>query len=200
MKKLIILSFIFLTGITYSQTALEQMLSHPIESGFASSLDGKNIAWVINDHGKRNVMIKLGNELPKFFTDYQQDDGQEISQLAFSPNGTKLLFVRGGGLNPAGQNPNPASLTEGTEQAIYYKDISSKNQPSKITLGNSPLFYRDGLKFLFARGGQIYESALEINVIPKPLFVARGSNGNPKFSPNAINILFTSDRGDHKFQ
>lgn len=199
MKKLIILLFIFLTGITYSQTALEQMLSHPIESGFASSLDGKNIAWVINDHGKRNVMIKLGNELPKFFTDYQQDDGQEITQLAFSPNGTKLLFVRGGGLNHAGQNPNPASLAEGTEQAIYYKDISSKNQPSKITLGNSPLFYRDGLKFLFARGGQIYESTLEINVIPKPLFVARGSNGNPKFSPNAINILFTSDRGDHSF-
>ena len=199
MKKLIILLFIFLTGITYSQTALEQMLSHPIESGFASSLDGKNIAWVINDHGKRNVMIKLGNELPKFFTDYQQDDGQEISQLAFSPNGTKLLFVRGGGLNHAGQNPNPASLAEGTEQAIYYKDISSKNQPSKITLGNSPLFYRDGLKFLFAKGGQIYESTLEINVIPKPLFVARGSNGNPKFSPNAINILFTSDRGDHSF-
>ena len=199
MKKLIILLFIFLTGITYSQTALEQMLSHPIESGFASSLDGKNIAWVINDHGKRNVMIKLGNELPKFFTDYQQDDGQEISQLAFSPNGTKLLFVRGGGLNHAGQNPNPASLAEGTEQAIYYKDISSKNQPSKITLGNSPLFYRDGLKFLFAKGGQIYESTLEINVIPKPLFVARGSNSNPKFSPNAINILFTSDRGDHSF-
>ena len=199
MKKLIILLFIFLTGITYSQTALEQMLSHPIESGFASSLDGKNIVWVINDHGKRNVMIKLGNELPKFFTDYQQDDGQEISQLAFSPNGTKLLFVRGGGLNHAGQNPNPASLAEGTEQAIYYKDISSKNQPSKITLGNSPLFYRDGLKFLFAKGGQIYESTLEINVIPKPLFVARGSNSNPKFSPNAINILFTSDRGDHSF-
>jgi len=71
---------------------LEQFLSHPIESNFASSADGKNIAWVINDHGKRNVMIKIGNELPKLFTDFQQDDGQEIYQLAFSPNGTKLVL------------------------------------------------------------------------------------------------------------
>jgi dipeptidyl aminopeptidase/acylaminoacyl peptidase len=198
MKKIIYFVFLF-SGQGFCQTALEQFMSHPMESSFASSADGKNIAWVINDHGKRNIMIKLGTELPKPFTDYQQDDGQEISQLVFSPNGLKLLFVRGGGPNRNGQSPNPASLPDWPDMAIYFKDIASKNQPAKITQGSSPLFYRDGLKFLFAKAGQIYESTLEVNATPKPLFTARGFNSGPKFSPNGIEILFTSNRGDHSF-
>lgn len=198
MKKLFYLVLLLSTQ-AFCQTALEQFMSHPTESSFASSADGKNIAWVINDHGKRNIMIKLGNELPKLFTDYQQDDGQEISQLTFSPNGLKLLFCRGGGPNRNGQSPNPASLPDWPDMAIYFKDVASKNQPTKITQGSSPLFYRDGLKFLFAKAGQIYESTLEVNATPKPLFMARGFNSGPKFSPSGIEILFTSNRGDHSF-
>ena len=199
MKNCISLLLVFLVNLSMAQTNLEQFLGHPAESNFVSSVDGKNIAWTINDAGKRNVMIKTGTELPRMLTDYQQDDGQEISQLAFSPNGTKLLFVRGGVANTKGQSPNPASLAEGTEQAIYFKDIASKTSPSKITQGNSPLFYPDGLKMLFSRGGQIYETSLEINAVPKLLFTGRGTNYNPKFSPNGNEILFTSDRGDHSF-
>ncbi len=199
MKKYLCLLFVCLYQIGIAQTPLEQFLSHPIESNFASTSDGKNIAWVINDHDKRNVMIKVGNELPRLLTDYQQDDGQEISQLVFSPNGTKLVFVRGGGVNSKGQNPNPASLTEGVDQSLYVKDIASKNPAAKITQGNSPVFYPDGLKILFSKGGQIYETSLDINTTPKLLFVARGSNYGPKFSPSGNDVLFTSDRGDHSF-
>ncbi|MFM8834716.1 MAG: hypothetical protein ACKOEV_13970, partial [Cytophagales bacterium] len=117
--------FILINAQVVGQSALEQFISHPIESNFAASVDGKNIAWVINDHGKRNIMIKIGSELPKIFTDYQQDDGQEISQLVFSPNGLKLLFVRGGAPNRAGQSPNPASLADAPDMSIYFKDIAS---------------------------------------------------------------------------
>ncbi len=199
MKNSMLLFLVFLVNLSIAQTNLEQFFNHPTESNLVSSADGKNIAWTINDAGKRNVMIKTGTELPRMLTDYTQDDGQEISQLAFSPNGTKLLFVRGGTANAKGKSPNPASLSEATEQAIYFKDIASKSAAAKITLGSSPLFYPDGLKILFAKGGQIYETNLEINAVPKLLFVARGSNYNPKFSPNGIEVLFTSDRGDHGF-
>ena len=199
MKQLITIVLLLFVASAYSQTDLEQFLSHPIESGFATSADGKNIAWVINDHGKRNIIVKTGFDVPRYLTDYQQDDGQEISQLAFTPNGTKLLFVRGGAANRNGQSPNPSSLSEGTEMAIYYKELLSKTPPSKITQGNNPLIFKDGIRFLFAKGGQIYESPMDINAVPKLLFVARGINSNPKFSPNAQEVLFTSDRGDHSF-
>lgn len=195
---LTLLLFAFVIVVS-AQTSLDQFLSYPKESSFAASADGKNIAWVINDQGKRNIMIKTGNDVPRMLTDYNQDDGQEISHLVFSPNGTKLVFVRGGEANARGQNPNPASLAEGTEQAIYFKEIASKNPPSKITQGNNPMFFPDGLKILFAKGGQIFETNLDINAVPKLLFVARGANYGPKFSPLGNDILFTSDRGDHSF-
>jgi dipeptidyl aminopeptidase/acylaminoacyl peptidase len=194
-----LLLIVICTSPLAAQYSLEQFLSHPIESGFSSSPDGKTIAWVVNDRGRRNIMIKSGTEVPRFFTDYQQDDGQEISQLTFSPNGTKLLFVRGLAANRAGQNPNPASLAEGTEMAIYYKEVSSKNPPAKIVTGNNPVFFKDGIKFLFSKGGQIYESTMDINATPKLLFTARGSNVSPKFSPDGNEVLFTSLRGDHSF-
>jgi dipeptidyl aminopeptidase/acylaminoacyl peptidase len=199
MKLFAFLLFACISSFCFSQTDLEQFLSHPVESAFASSSDGKNIAWVINDHGKRNILVKTGFDVPRFLTDYQQDDGQEISQLAFTPNGTKLLFVRGGVPNKNGQSPNPSSLSEGTEMAIYYKEILSKSPPSKITQGRSPVAFRDGIRFLLEKGGQIYESPMDINAVPKLLFVARGTNSSPKFSPSGQEVLFTSDRGDHSF-
>ncbi len=199
MKQTCFVLLLLVATNTYSQYSLEQFLSHPIESGFASSPDGKTIAWVVNDHGKRNILIKTGNDLPRFITDFPQDDGQEISQLVFSPNSTKMLFVRGGAVNRAGQNPNPASLADGTEMAIYYKEISSKNPPVKIVQGNNPVIFKDGIKFLFSKGGQIYESPMDINATPKLLFSARGTNVNPTFSPDGNEVLFTSLRGDHSF-
>ncbi len=199
MNRITVLLLVLSSSPLVAQYSLEQFLSHPIESGFASSPDGKTIAWVVNDHGKRNIMIKTGNEVPRFITDYQLDDGQEISQLTFSPNGTKLLYVRGSAANRAGQHPNPASLSEGTEMAIYYKEVSSKNPPVKIVSGSNPVFFKEGIKFLFSKGGQIYESPMDINATPKLLFSARGVNTSPRFSPDGYEILFVSSRGDHNF-
>lgn len=198
-KPFLLILFLFTTAQASAQYSLDQFLSHPIESGFAATADGKTMAWVVNDRGKRNIMVKSGNELPRYITDYPNDDGQEISQLTFSPNGTKLLYVRGSAANRAGQHPNPASLAEGTEQAIYYKEITSKNPPVKITQGSNPVIFKDGIKFLFSKGGQIYESPMDINATPKLLFTARGHNGSPRFSPDGNEVLFTSLRGDHSF-
>lgn len=194
MRKVVLFLLTLFSLPAFAQSPeLEKFLSHPIESGFASSADGRNIAWVINDHGKRNIVVKMGNELPKQLTAYTQDDGQEISQIKFSPNGTIILYVRGG-------FANPASLAEGVEQAIWFKDLTSKSSvPAKITNGNSPIFFKDGLKFLFSRDGQIFESTLDINATPKQLFMARGSNFDPSFSPDGRSVVFTSSRGDHSF-
>ncbi len=83
--------------------------------------------------------------------------------------------------------------------AIYYKEISSKSPPVKITQGSNPVLFKDGIKFLFSKGGQIYESPMDINATPKLLFTARGTNVSPRFSPDGNEVLFTSMRGDHGF-
>ena len=94
MRRLLFLLLLLNIRLTSAQN-LEQFLSHPIEYNLVSSANGKYIAWVINDRGKRNVMIRGGSDFPKVFASYTEDDAQEISQLVFSPNGTKLVFVKG---------------------------------------------------------------------------------------------------------
>lgn len=199
MKNTLIFVFGLIASNAYAQALLEQFMSHPVESAFAASPNGKSFAWVVQDHGRRNIMMKSGDDAVRSLTDFQQDDGQEISNLVFSPNGTKLLFVRGGAANRAGQHPNPASLAAGASQSIYYKDVKSQSAPAKIVDGTNPIFFNDGIRFLFSKGGQIYESNMDVNATPKLLFIARGANHSPKFSPDGNEVLFTSNRGDHSF-
>ena len=99
---------------------LEQMLSSPFPSELTAAPQGSRIAWVFNAEGRRNIWIAEG---PRFIarqlTVYQEDDGQTISDLQFSPDADTLVFVRGGNKNAAGESPNPASNPEGVEQAVW---------------------------------------------------------------------------------
>src|SRR5215469_2768419 len=88
---------------------LEQVLSAPFPSSLAASSGGK-IAWVYNARGVRNIWIA---EPPTYrghkITGYTADDGQEISRVAWSPDGREIVYVRGEGANEAGEYPNPMS-------------------------------------------------------------------------------------------
>jgi dipeptidyl aminopeptidase/acylaminoacyl peptidase len=179
MRRLFFLSLLFLAKLSSAQN-LEQFLSHPIEYNLVSPTNAKHIVWVINDHGKHTIMIRSGSDFPKVLASYPQDDGQEISQLVFSPNGTKLVFVKG----------------IGTDQSIYIKDIASKNPPAKIANGHDPVFFPDGLGLLFSKESLIYETSLDINATPKLFFGEDGINKCPVFSPNGNEVVFVNDRGN----
>src|SRR5712692_6379024 len=94
---------------------LEQVLCYPYPQELAASPTGSRIAWVFNRQGVRNIWLAEG---PGFaarrVTDYQSDDGQELTQLTFSHDGSFLVYVRGGDHDanrPAAGSlqPDPAS-------------------------------------------------------------------------------------------
>lgn len=84
---------------TAQNFTLEQVMSSPFPSEPTVSKRGDKIAWVFDAEGKRNLWIA---EAPTFaahqLTHYDNDDGQELSELVFSPNATLIAYVRGGGI------------------------------------------------------------------------------------------------------
>ena len=52
-------------------------------------------------------------------TQFQDDDGQDLTQLTFTHDGRWVIFVRGGNENQSGEIPNPTSDPRGTRQTIF---------------------------------------------------------------------------------
>src|SRR5215467_10406322 len=76
---------------------LEQVRSYPYPSELVSSHSGSRIAWVFDEKGVRNVWAAEGPEFKaRRLTDYREDDGQELTNLVFSHDGSYVVYVRGG--------------------------------------------------------------------------------------------------------
>src|SRR4030095_6045362 len=118
MKKYFFLLLI-VTHFCSAQT-IENYLAPPFPTDLTASPDGKTIAWVFNDKGSRNVFIA---EAPAFvakpITNYSGDDGIEISNVEFTPDGNQIIFVRGNSANNKGETANPAFLQSSTARDIF---------------------------------------------------------------------------------
>src|SRR5258707_8815581 len=126
-----------------SEFTMAQVLHYPFATELAAAEHGDVIAWVCNLDGVRNVWIARGPSFtPTQVTQYRDDDGQEITQLTFSPDGTHLVFVVGGDHDanwPAEGNlsPDPSSSAEQPVTAIWVVPLNG-GAPVKIDRGDSP--------------------------------------------------------------
>ena len=109
-----------------SPFSIEEVLSFSFASGLVASPTGDRIAWIENREGERNIWVAEG---PRWqgrpFTDYTGDNGQELSGLTFSADGSKLFWVRGGAPNRQGEVPDPLFSPSEEERGIWmsYFDI-----------------------------------------------------------------------------
>src|ERR1700678_1048051 len=79
--------------------SMAQVLHYPYASQLTAAERADAIAWVSNLGGVRNVWVARGPAFtPLQITHNSEDDGQEITQLTFSPDGSRLVF--GGGRGP----------------------------------------------------------------------------------------------------
>jgi hypothetical protein len=70
---------------------MTQVLHYPFATQLAAAERSDVIAWVCNLDGVRNVWVARGPAFtPAKVTQFTEDDGQEITQLTFSPDGTRL--------------------------------------------------------------------------------------------------------------
>src|SRR3569833_3999260 len=108
------------SGAANGTFTIDQVMSAPFASEPVASPTGAKVAWILNERGHRNIWMAEGPAWKGHkVTHFDQDDGQEIAELAWAPDGSYLLFSRGGDFENGGENPNPDSNPTTPDQSIW---------------------------------------------------------------------------------
>ncbi|MDL5048556.1 DPP IV N-terminal domain-containing protein [Oscillatoria amoena NRMC-F 0135] len=200
MKKILsIIILLTIFSLSFSQVTIENLLNVPFPAGLTASSDGKRIAWVFNDQGVRNIYIADAPEFaPRKITSYNQDDGQEISSVQFTHDNTRIIFIRGGAPNSAGELPNPIAIQPNVERAIWMINADG-SELKKVATGFYPKLSPDGKSIAYLNAGQVWLVKTDSAGKGKKLFHSRGSQSNMRWSPDGGKLAFVSNRNDHAF-
>src|ERR1700722_2217596 len=192
-----------------ADATLDEVLSYVYDSGLVASEKGDRFAWVENLRGVRNIWsAAAADSQPRQLTHYTADDGQELTQLTFSADGSQLLYVRGGDHDanwPAQGNlaPNPDNSPSEAKVTIWSISLAdSASTPVQVAEGDSPALSSKG-KLAYVKDGQIWTAPLpnasNVAANTQRLFFDRGKDNTPLWSQDGTRLAFISDRGDHSF-
>lgn len=183
---------------------LPQALAFPFVSDLVTDRAGTRMAWVRISGGVRNIWVADAPRFtPRQVTRFTADDGEELTQLVFSPDGRMLVFVRGGDhdSNFAGEGNRPPNPTSGpaTPKVMLWRADPSGTAPAvAITEGDAPAISAQGV-LAFVRNGEVWTAPLTGGGEPARLFYDRGSDQSLVWSPDGSRLAFVSDRKDHSF-
>ncbi len=199
-KRIILLIVCFLLVFTtLFAFTIEDIMKAPFPSGLVSCKSRDRVALVFNIEGKRNIWIADGPEWDlKQITSFDKDNGIEISDLSFSPDGSFIVFVLGGSPNRQGDVPNPTSDPKGAKQEIWAINLED-GKNLNLGEGSNPEFSPTGDIIVFLRQGRIYYSSIDGSKKSHLMFYARGRVSNFSWSPDGSKIAFDSLREDHSF-
>ena len=184
--------------------SVAEAIAYPFTTGLVSAEKADTIAWVRTVKGVRNVWAASGPDFtPKPVTQFTADDGQELTQLTFSPDGKVLVFVRGGDHDanwPAAGNlaPDPAGGTEQPKVTIWQADPTGAKPAGRIVEGDEPAVSERG-ELAFVRDNAVWTAKLDGTGARRLLF-DRGHDTELVWSPDGAKLAFVSARdGDHAF-
>jgi dipeptidyl aminopeptidase/acylaminoacyl peptidase len=184
--------------------SIQQALSAPFPSDFIAAPAKGRVAWVFNSQGRRNIWVAEPAKDGKSYTarqitNYSDDDGQDVGELSWSPDGESIAYVRGGDLEFSEKPyPNPGEITSGVEQDVWVVPTNG-GEPRKIGEGHSPAISPKGDSVAYVLKGQIWLAKLNGSEKPEQLIHTRGESQALRWSPDGAFLAFVSDHGDHKF-
>lgn len=183
---------------------IEQVLSGPFPTDLTPAPAKGLLAWVFNAEGKRNVWVaKPGSGGSGYssrqLTNYSRDDGQDVGELAWTPDASAIVYVHGGDFEfPKREYPNPSRIAAGVEQDVWVVPVSG-GEPRKIGEGHSPAVSPKGDSVAYVFKGEIWLAKIDGSEKPEQVIHELGENSSLRWSPDGQSIAFASSRGDHGF-
>ncbi len=183
---------------------LQQALSAPYATDLTAAPEGNLFAWVEDAQGRHNLWVARGTDpsQPRRLTHNLQDDAQDISQLAWSPDATAIAYTYGAERGANGEPANPAHLQHPTPVEVRVQWLDGRS--AVIGPGRSPLFTRDGRSLIFLHQGKIWIAAAiapgsSSDSTANPahqLVFDRGSAGSLTLSPDGHLLAYISQRSE----
>ncbi|HZS54969.1 MAG TPA: prolyl oligopeptidase family serine peptidase [Bryobacteraceae bacterium] len=176
---------------------IDQVMSAPFASTPVAAPTGTRVAWLLNERGQRNIWVAAAPDWKGHkITTFNQDDGQDIADLAWAPDGTYLLFARGGDFENGGDNPNPDLSPSKPDQSIW--SVAMDGAPAKkLTEGRAPAISPKGDIIAFIRGGQIFVMQPSGEGV-KNAVTQKATASELRWSPDGADLAFVSNRQNHE--
>lgn len=196
-----VICFFTMADLAAQNFSLKEITSYPFPAELTSMPNGSKIALSINQRGKRNVYVGNGPQFSlRKLTNYNNDEGLEITGVTISNDGKWVVYVRGAdhGAFDESVPRNPGSSIVAPEIQICSIPFAG-GKSILLSEGDYPVLSPDNKQVIFIKNHQVWVVPIDGSKPARNLFYAKGKIGSVQWSPDGSQLLFVSSRGDHSF-
>lgn len=174
---------------------LESILAAPLLYQPVRAGDGRSVAFVAREGRVRSIYFARLGEAAKSLIRYPDDDGQQLSQIAVSADGSLIAYVRGGGPNGKGEIPNPRSLATPPRRELWLLNTANLGPPRLIGDGYAPQFSPDDAQLVWLTERGVESAPLlhkegHFGDVGSPNYIIAGPTQTLQFSPDGKQIAY----------